>query len=135
VNTSKSNAAWLTYPNSPARIIPQQHATVRDHSTGVKHTNHIPTSTQSSNAAQTSSGPSDNGRERMGSSLGPTGGWCFGKGIQSQLVGMSAEARAEKRKRELFKEALFLAGSMDAEEAVELRQKWEREFGSLQQGH
>ncbi|KAH5734115.1 hypothetical protein HBI17_205500 [Parastagonospora nodorum] len=152
VHTSKSNAAWLTYPNTPARIIPQentnapsvsarivpqQHATVRDYSTGMKHTNHMPTSTQSSNVAQACSGyhlgPSDNGRDRVGSSLGPTGGWGFGGGVQGQLGGISTEARAEEWKKELFNEALSLAGRMDAEKAVELRQKWEREFGSLEQ--
>ncbi|KAH3906861.1 hypothetical protein HBH56_198530 [Parastagonospora nodorum] len=139
VHTSKSNAAWLTYPNTPARIIPQQHATVRDHSTGVKHTNHMPTFMQSSNVAQACSGfylgLSDNGRDRVGSGLGPTGGWCFGKGVQGQLGGMSAGVRAEEWKNELFNEALSSAGSLDAEKAVELRQKWERESGSLEQGH
>ncbi|EAT83701.1 hypothetical protein SNOG_08533 [Parastagonospora nodorum SN15] len=114
VHTSKSNAAWLTYPNTPARIIPQQHATA---------------------CSGFYLGLSDNGRDRVGSGLGPTGGWCFGKGVQGQLGGMSAGVRAEEWKNELFNEALSSAGSLDAEKAVELRQKWERESGSLEQGH
>lgn len=67
----------------------------------------------------------------MWSSLGPTGGWGFGGGVPDQHGGMSAEARAEKVKRELFREALSLVGRVDAGKANELKGRWEREFGSL----
>jgi len=151
VHASKSNKAWLTYPDTPARVVPQQNANqpsssariVPQQNTGSNHSNrshHLPGSPQPSNIAQTSGGgcylgPSNSGQERMGSSLGPTGGWGFGGGVQGQLGGMSAEARAEKVKRESFRDAISLIGTMDAGKASELKGRWERECGALGPEH
>jgi hypothetical protein len=48
---------------------------------------------------------------------------------------MSAEAKAEKAKKELFKDALELVMRVDEGKARELKERWEKEFGPFERNY